>query len=99
MSDISAETRRMLVEAMEIRVNQQTPPEALRDLAECCRSLGVYAGQELADKILVEVQYRASSGTLQNLPSLAETWALLQPPARVVDLVTDSEDNEHTRAG
>jgi len=92
MDEINREAREVLVVAIAMRVNQQTPPEGLRDLAEACRAIGVFAGHDVADKILVEVQYRVTRGTSQGLRTLAETWGILQPPGRVLDLVS----NEHS---
>lgn len=86
-SKASDECRDVLVAAIRGRINPQAPSEGLRDLAEACRHLGVSAGEETADAILFEVQYRAEHGSSQGLRILAETWSLLQPPGRVVDLV------------
>lgn len=87
MSTVSDDVRGMLITAIRSRINPQTPSESLRDLAEACRHLGVFAGHDAADAILFEIQYRSEKGSAQGLRGLAEAWALLQPPRRVLDLV------------
>ncbi len=84
--DLSDEVRTLLLDAIRVRVNQQTPGDGLRELAQACRSLNAYAGTEVADEILSELRYRVEHGTPQALRALAEAWALLQPPGRILDL-------------
>ena len=97
-SKVSDECRAILVGAIRGRINPQAPSEGLRDLAEACRLLGIAAGDETADAILFEVQYRAEHGSSQGLRILAETWNLLQPPGRVVDLVPSSPSSSDSAA-
>lgn len=92
---LSNEVRVLLLDAIQGRVNQQTPGDGLRELALACRSLNAYAGTEVADKILSEMRYRIEHGTPPALRALAEAWALLQPPGRLLDLVQmESSDTE-----
>jgi hypothetical protein len=96
MSEVGDKARDLLLEAIEMRVNQQTPPESLRDLAQACRELNVRAGHPVVDKILTELQYRATKGTAQNIRTLAQAWAMLQPSAPTLDLVADdASSHEH----
>jgi len=98
MSNVSDEVRGVLITALRARINPQTPSESLRDLAEACRHLGVFAGHDVADSILFEIQYRSEQGSAHGLRGLAEAWALLQPPGRIVDLVPDEPSRAHTVA-
>lgn len=94
-TELSNDVRRLLLDAIRGRVNQQTPGDGLRELAQACRSLNAYAGSEVADEILSEMRYRIEHGTPQALRALSEAWALLQPPGRILDLVqTESSDAE-----
>lgn len=98
MSTVSDEVRGMLITAIRARINPQTPSESLRDLAEACRQLGVFAGHDAADAILFEIQYRSEQGSAHGLRGLAEAWALLQPPRRLVDLVPGERSSTDTAA-
>jgi hypothetical protein len=94
-TELSNDVRTLLLDAIGRRVNQQTPGEGLRDLAQACQNLNAYAGSEVADEILSEMRYRIEHGTPLALRALSEAWALLQPPGRILDLVQmESSDAE-----